>query len=100
MLTMTIEEKEKFAKMEQGVEDIRSDVGEIKHALIGNQLSGDKGLIGQVTTLKEEVTILKESLKVVQNDAIENRVIIRQLKFVTGAAVTSLLILLIKIIFN
>ena len=43
---MNAEEKEKFTKMEQGVEDIRVDIAEIKHALIGSTFSGDKGLMG------------------------------------------------------
>jgi ABC-type phosphate/phosphonate transport system ATPase subunit len=92
--------EEKFTKMEQGVEDIRVDIAEIKHALIGSSMSGDKGLIGQVNFLKAETEHLKKDLGNVQKDAIENKLIITQLKYVTGVAVTSLVAILIKIIFT
>lgn len=97
---MNAEEKEKFTKMEQGVEDIRVDIAEIKHALIGNSMSGDKGLIGQVNSQKEELNSLRKSLETVQKDAIENKLIITQLKYVTGVAVAGLVSILIKIIFS
>ena len=97
---MNAEEKEKFTKMEQGVEDIRVDIAEIKQALIGNSMSGDKGLIGQVNSQKEELNSLRKSLETVQKDAIENKLIITQLKYVTGVAVAGLVSILIKIIFS
>lgn len=97
---MNLEEKEKFTKMEQGVEDIRVDIAEIKHALIGSSLSGDKGLIGLVSLLKTKIEHLEKDLEAVQKDAIENKLIITQLKYVTGVAVTSLVAILIKIIFS
>jgi hypothetical protein len=97
---MTAEEKEKFTKMEQSVEEIKSDVAQIKSALIGNEISGDRGIIGQVTLLKAEIDFLKKDLDVVQKEAVRNGVIINQLKYVAGTAVAGVIALIIKLIFS
>jgi hypothetical protein len=97
---MTAEEKEKFTKMEQSVEEIKSDVAQIKSALIGNEISGDRGIIGQVTLLKAEIEYLKKDLDVVQKEAVRNGVIINQLKYVAGTAVAGVIALIIKLIFS
>ena len=96
---MTAEEKEKFTKMEQSVEEIKTDISVIKSALIGNELTKDSGLIGKVTTLQAEIDFLKSDLKVLQDDRTRNAVYIKQLSFVTGGLVTALIGGLIKIIF-
>jgi hypothetical protein len=97
---MTAEEKEKFTKMEQSVEEIKSDVAQIKSALIGNEISGDRGIIGQVTLLKAEIDFLKKDLDIVQKEAVRNGVIINQLKYVAGTAVAGVIALIIKLIFS
>lgn len=97
---MNAEEKEKFTKMEQGVEDIRVDIAEIKHALIGNTLSGDRGLMGQVVILKNDLEYFKKELESVQKEAILNGQVITQLKYVTGIAVACLIPLIFKLIFT
>jgi hypothetical protein len=97
---MTAEEKEKFTKMEQSVEEIKSDVAQIKSALIGNEISGDRGIIGQVTLLKAEIDFLKKDLDIVQKEAVRNSVIINQLKYVAGTAVAGVIALIIKLIFS
>ena len=96
---MTAEEKEKFTKMEQSVEEIKQDISVIKSALVGNELTKDSGLIGRVTTLQAEIDFLKSDLKVLQDDRTRNAVYIKQLSFVTGGLVTALIGGLIKIIF-
>ena len=96
---MTAEEKEKFTKMEQSVEEIKQDISVIKSALVGNELTKDSGLIGKVTTLQAEIDFLKSDLKVLQDDRTRNAVYIKQLSFVTGGLVTALIGGLIKIIF-
>ena len=96
---MTPEEKEKFTKMEQSVEEIKQDISVIKSALVGNELTKDSGLIGKVTTLQAEIDFLKSDLKVLQDDRTRNAVYIKQLSFVTGGLVTALIGGLIKIIF-
>ena len=95
---MTAEEKEKFTKMEQSVEEIKQDISVIKSALVGNELTKDSGLIGRVTTLQAEIDFLKSDLKVLQDDRTRNAVYIKQLSFVTGGLVTALIGGLIKII--
>ena len=96
---MTTEEKEKFTKMEQSVEEIKQDISVIKSALVGNELTKDSGLIGKVTTLQAEIDFLKSDLKVLQDERTRNSVYIKQLSFVTGVLVTAFIGRLIKIVF-
>ena len=97
---MTADEKEKFTKMEQSVEDIKTDIAQIKSALIGNEMSGDRGIIGQVTLQKAEMDYLKKDLEDVKKEAIKNGVIINQLKNVAGASVIVVIGIAVKLIFN
>ena len=96
---MTVDEKEKFTKMEQSVEEIKSDISEIKSALIGNTLSGDRGLIGQVNLLKNELEYVRKDLNVVQKENVRITLIMKQLGFVTGVLVTGFITAIIKLIF-
>ena len=97
---MTADEKEKFTKMEQSVEDIKTDIAQIKSALIGNEMSGDRGIIGQMTLQKAEMDYLKKDLEDVKKEAIKNGVIINQLKYVAGASVIVVIGIAVKLIFN
>lgn len=96
---MTAEEKEKLTKMEQSVEEIKSDISEIKSALIGNTLSGDRGLIGQVNLLKNELEYVRKDLNIVQKENVRITLIMKQLGFVTGVLVTGFITAIIKLIF-
>ena len=96
---MTADEKEKFTKMEQSVEEIKNDISEIKSALIGNTLSGDRGLIGQVNLLKNELEYVRKDLNVVQKENVRITLIMKQLGFVTGVLVTGFITAIIKLIF-
>ena len=97
---MTTDEKEKFTKMEQSVEEIKYDIAQIKSALLGNEMSGDRGIIGQMTLQKAEMDFLKKDLDDLKKEAIKNGVIINQLKYVTGVAVVGVIALIIKLIFS
>lgn len=97
---MTADEKEKFTKMEQSVEDIKTDIAQIKSALIGNEMSGDRGIIGQVTLQKAEMDFLKKDLEDLKKESIKNGVIINQLKYVAGASVIAVIGIAVKLIFN
>lgn len=97
---MTAEEKEKFTKMEQSVEEIKYDIAQIKSALLGNEMSGDRGIIGQMTLQKAEMDYLKKDLEDVKKEAIKNGVIINQLKYVAGASVIVVIGIAVKLIFN
>jgi len=94
MEAMTVEEKTKFEKMESSVDKIQQDVDLIKNALLGNVLSGDKGLIGQITTLRAETDFLKSELKSLTEDRVKNTVyvkIISWLLAVIGVGIVSLI---------
>ena len=97
---MTADEKEKFTKMEQSVEEIKYDIAQIKSALLGNEMSGDRGIIGQMTLQKAEMDFLKKDLEDVKKEAIKNGVIINQLKYVAGASVIVVIGIAVKLIFN
>ena len=97
---MTAEKKKKFTKMEQSVEEIKYDIAQIKSALLGNEMSGDRGIIGQVTLQKAEMDYLKKDLEDVKKEAIKNGVIINQLKYVAGASVIVVIGIAVKLIFN
>ena len=97
---MTADEKEKFTKMEQSVEEIKYDIAQIKSALLGNEMSGDRGIIGQMNLQKAEMDFLKKDLDDLKKEAIRNGVVINQLKFVTGSAVVVIIGLIVKLIFT
>ena len=96
---MTSEERDKFTKMEQSVEEIKTDISVIKSALIGNQLSGDKGLIGRVSALQVEIERLEKDIKELQDEKTTNSVYIKQLSYVVGVVVASAVGLVIKTLF-
>lgn len=100
MENMTADEKEKFTKMEQSVEEIKYDIAQIKSALLGNEMSGDRGIIGQMNLQKAEMDFLKKDLDDLKKEAIKNGVVINQLKFVTGSAVIVIIGLIVKLIFT
>jgi archaellum component FlaD/FlaE len=95
MQAMTTEEKAKFEKMESSVDQIQADVSTIKSALLGNVMSGDKGLVGQIDTLKAEHSIMKAEIKALSEDRVKNTVyvkIITWLLAVIGVGVVSLIV--------
>ena len=72
------EEKDKFIKLEKSVDEIKDDIStiqysisQIKSALLGNELSGDMGLKGQIITMKSEVDSLKTDVKRLTEDNIK-----------------------------
>ena len=96
---MTQDENKRLTKMEQSVEEIKTDISVIKSALIGNEFSNDKGLVGDIVVVKAEIDFLKSDLKVLQDERTRNSVYIKQLSFVTGVLVTAFIVGLIKIVF-
>lgn len=91
---MSPEEKTRFEKMESSVEKIQSDVSTIKQALLGNDILGDKGLVGQIAVLKTEHDIMRAELKQLTEEKVKNTVyvkIITWLLAVVGVGITSLI---------
>lgn len=80
--------------MEEGVEEIRNDVSEIKSALIGNPISGERGVVGQVGLLKSEIDDLKKDIKELQAERVRNSVYIK----IIGVISTLLVAAIIKLI--
>lgn len=72
------EENDKFIKLEKSVDEIKDDIStiqysisQIKSALLGNELSGDMGLKGQIIAMKLEVDSLKQEVKKLTYDNIK-----------------------------
>lgn len=96
---MDAEENKRLTKMEQSVEEIKTDISVIKSALVGNELSGERGVVGQVTALKTEVDLLKADIKTLQEEKTRNSVYIKQMSFVIGITVTVFIGGAIKLLF-
>ena len=80
--------------MEKSVEEIKTDVSEIKSALIGNPLSGERGVVGQVNMLRSEIDYLKKDIKDLQDEKIrtvQSMRIIGTIAFLLVAAVIKLI---------
>jgi uncharacterized protein YkvS len=47
-----------FKDMKEDFKGMQEDITVIKSALVGNEISGDKGMVGKVDKLEEQVDIL------------------------------------------
>jgi uncharacterized protein YkvS len=85
-----------FKDMKEDFKGMQEDITVIKSALVGNEISGDKGMVGKVDKLQEELAILTE-------DRIRNSIYISQLSWAIRAiatVVTALLVAVIKTYFD
>lgn len=81
-----------FKDMKEDFKGMQGDITEIKSALIGNEISGDKGMVGKVDRMDLELKVLTE-------DRIRNSIYIKQLSRVTkvlGGLLTGVILVLIK----
>ena len=97
---MNVDEKQRFEKMEQSVEEIRTDISVIKTALIGNELSNDKGLVGDILVLKAEQELLKAEVKQLTEEKIKNSIYIRLITWLSAIIGTGVIGFVLKYIFQ
>ena len=97
---MNVDEKQRFEKMEQSVEEIRTDISVIKTALIGNELSNDKGLVGGLVVVKAEIELLKAEVKQLTEDKIKNSIYIRLITWLSAIIGTGVIGFVLKYIFQ
>ena len=97
---MNGDEKERFIKMEQSVEEIRTDISVIKTALVGNELSNDKGLVGDILVLKAEQELLKAEVKQLTEEKIKNSIYIRLITWLSAIIGTGVIGFVLKYIFQ
>lgn len=96
---MTAQELERFKLMEASVEKIQTDVAEIKSALLGNPLSGDKGLTGRINVLTAKMEILEARVLTLQEEKTKNSVYVKLINWllaVVGVALISWIFSLLK----
>jgi hypothetical protein len=97
---MSPEEQIKFNKMENTVEKIQTDVMEIKSALLGNALSGDKGLVGRIDAQGTSLTLLEAQVKSLIEEKIKNAIYIRLINWLLIVIGTGLIGGVIALFFN
>lgn len=95
---MTVEEKAKLETMENSVAQIKGDVTEIKSALLGNPLSGEKGLTGQMIAFREKQIQIEKQLEILNNDKIKMNLYIKIINFLSGTAIAGAIGLLYSLI--
>jgi hypothetical protein len=97
---MTPEEKIKFEKMENTVEKIQTDVMEIKAALLGNSMSGDKGLVGRIEVLNLSHEVLEGQVKTLIEEKIKNALYIRLINWLLIVIGTAVIGGIVTLFFN
>lgn len=97
---MNVDEKQRFEKMEQSVEEIKTDISVIKTALIGNELSNDKGLVGDIVVVKAEIELLKAEVKQLTEDKIKNSIYIRLITWLSAIIGTGVIGFVLKYLFQ
>ena len=93
-------EKQRFIKMEQSVEEIKIDISVIRTALVGNELSNDKGLVGDILVLKAEQELLKAEVKQLTEEKIKNSIYIRLITWLSTIIGAGVIGLVLKYIFQ
>ena len=91
---MTADEKAKLEKMENSVERIQHDIALIKSALLGNELAGEAGIVGQMKSLKYDHDVLKAEVKALSEERVKNTVYVRIISWllaVIGVGIVSLI---------
>jgi len=95
---MTIEEKERLDRMEEHLRLIKEDLQQISGALIGCKLNGNKGIISDIDTIRNDIADLSEKLEFIEIDMAKKSVYIGQLKFVAGVLTAGLVGTIIKLL--
>lgn len=100
MEIMSPEDRKNFEKMENTVDKIQNDVTEIKSALLGNQLSGDKGLVGRIEVLNLSHEILEGQVKTLIEEKIKNAIYIRLINWLLAVIGMGVIGSVITLFFN
>lgn len=95
---MEYQEKERLDRMEQHLRLIKEDLQYISSALIGSKVNGNRGVISDIDTIKNDIADLREKLEFIELDMAKKSVYIGQLKFVAGILTAGLVGTIIKIL--
>ena len=72
-----MEPEVKFNKLEKTVEEIKVDIHEIKKALLGNVLSGEKGLTGRLNIIDARQELIDKEIKTLIQERVRNAIYVR-----------------------
>jgi len=97
---MNIDEKTRFDKMEKSVESILSDVSEIKSAIIGNPMSGDKGFRGRIDAIEIEQENQGILIKTLIEEKIKNAIYIKLINWLLIVIGSSIITGIVALLFN
>jgi len=95
---MEYQEKERLDRMEQHLRLIKEDLQYISSALIGSKVNGNRGVISDIDTIKNDIADLREKLELIELDMAKKSVYIGQLKFVAGLLTAGLVGTIIKLL--
>jgi len=99
---MNIDEKTRFDKMEKSVESILSDVSEIKSAILGNPMSGDKGIRGRIDGIEIEQESQAALIKTLIEEKIKNAIYIKLINWllivIGGGVITGIIALIFNVL--
>jgi len=97
---MNIDEKTRFDKMEKSVDSILSDVAEIKSAILGNPMSGDKGIRGRIDGIEIEQESQAALIKTLIEEKIKNAIYIKLINWLLIVIGSSIITGIVALIFN
>jgi len=97
---MNIDEKTRFEKMEKSVELIQADVTEIKAALLGNPLSGEKGIAGRLDTFGTEQEKQAVQINTLIEEKIKNAIYIKLINWLLVVIGTGVIGGIIALVFS
>ena len=99
---MNIDEKTRFEKMEKSVESIQTDVAEIKAALLGNPLSGEKGIAGRLDHFDLEQNKQALQINTLIEEKIKNAIYIKLINWllivIGGGVITGIIALVFNVL--
>ena len=91
---------EDIANIQRELLTLKSSVDIIRDAIVGNDITKDKGLLGRLERLETKVRFLEEQVKEFDLSRAKNSVYISQLAYVSGAIAIAFIGFIVNQILN
>lgn len=82
--------------MEQNITTIQNDISEIKAALLGNKISGEKGIVGKIVELEEQLEEQETKIELLLEEKTKITVYIKIITWIMAAIGTGILGFIVK----